>query len=156
MNVLRKLVATATAAAAVAGTLVLSVQPARAASYYASTIVPGNNVRACASTADPCQVLTTTTSTGRMQCWRDGGWANGRYNSNRWFLMELSNGQEGFVHSSFVTNQTSVPNCNALPRVLAADFALDQVKSKDSLAPAAYGPMCTAWPALTRSSREWV
>jgi hypothetical protein len=121
------------------GMLIGTVPTASAASYYASAIAPGNNVRACADTVEPCRVLTTTTSTGRMQCWRDAGWATGRYSSNRWFLMELSNGQEGFVHSSFVTNQTSVPNCNSLARVLAADFALAQVKSRSAYAPAEYG-----------------
>ncbi|WP_454552863.1 hypothetical protein [Geodermatophilus nigrescens] len=31
------------------------------------------------------------------------------------------------MHSSFVTNQTSVPNCNTLARVRAVDWALTQV-----------------------------
>ncbi len=137
---------TAKAAAALcllATTLVsTAAAPAPAASaavYFGSTIAAGNNVRACADVTEPCRVLTTTTSTGRMQCWRDGGWATGRYSSNRWFLMELSNGQEGFVHSSFVTNQTSVPNCSSLARVLAADWALAQVKARAVYAPPEYG-----------------
>ncbi|TDW98254.1 hypothetical protein [Kribbella sp. VKM Ac-2566] len=123
---LRHLVFATTAASVVAAGLLTAV-PASAA-YYASTITPGMRVRSCVNTASAaCGQVATTTSTGRMQCWRDGSWADGNYSSNRWFLMELSNGQEGFVHSSFVTNQVSVPNCDTLVRVRAADWALGQV-----------------------------
>ena len=119
--------------AAVLANFFLTAAPARAAAYYSSTIVPGNNVRACASTA--CIWVATTTSTGRMQCWRDGGYAVGRYGSSRWFLMELNNAQEGYVHSSFVSYQTTVPHCSSLPRVVAADWALARVGQSDAPAP---------------------
>lgn len=134
-----------------AGALTATAKPAAAADYYASRITPGMNVRVC---ADPgCQVATSTTTTGRMQCWRDGGMATGKYSSKRWFLMELNNGQEGYVHSSFVTNQVTVPNCGTIPRVLAADWALGQVGN--GFAPAEYGNGVWGMDWNPGPSREW-
>jgi len=49
--------------------------------------------------------------------------------------MELNNGQEGYVHSSFVGSQVAVPNCSSLPRVLAADWALARIGNIDAPAP---------------------
>lgn len=127
--------------------LVTGVIPAQA-SYYGSAVSPGKNVRACADTTSRCRVVTTTTSSARMQCWRDGGVATGRYRSARWFLLELSNGQEGFVHSSFVTRQVTVPNCGSLARVRAVDWALTQFGSWQT--PEAYAAYVEPGP-----DREW-
>jgi hypothetical protein len=51
-----------------------------------------------------------------VSCWKDGDWATGNYSSNRWFKAYVyhtnnPNAVWAFVHSSFVTNQSSVPQC---------------------------------------------
>ncbi|MGN9807464.1 hypothetical protein [Micromonospora sp. L32] len=109
--------------------MVASAAPAQAA-YYSSTVVSGVNLRPCVDTNNGnCSPVGTTGSstTAKMECWRDGSWATGAYYSNRWFLLELSDTREGFVHSSYVGSQTAVPNCNDLPRVRAADWAIAQI-----------------------------
>jgi hypothetical protein len=88
------------------------------------------NLRPCVNTGHGvCAPVGHTGSSGlyKMRCWRDGSWATGAYSSNRWFLIALNDGQEGFVHSSYVRNQAPVPNCNTLPYVRAADWALTQI-----------------------------
>lgn len=105
------------------GWLVLSAPRAEAA-VYSTQLYSGSNVRAGASTGYP--VVTLTTGRARMQCWRDAQVVSG---SPRWFLVELDNGQEGFIHSTLTvpSTQTSSPNCNDLTRVRAADWALAQL-----------------------------
>lgn len=113
------------AMAMVAGVTVFGAEPAGAA-----TVTPDVNLRPCVDTSNPnCSPVGTTGSSGvwRMRCWRDGSWATGNYNSNRWFLIVLNDGREGFVHSSFVGNQTSTPNCGTLPYVRAADWAIARI-----------------------------
>lgn len=106
---------------------------ASAASYYSSTLTQQNvNLRPCVySMSGVCTPVGTTANAtaAKMICWRDGANATGRYTSNRWFLIEANSqgGPEGFVHSSFVTHQTRVPNCNTVARVRAVDWALTQV-----------------------------
>ncbi|MEV6211591.1 hypothetical protein [Kitasatospora sp. NPDC051914] len=51
-----------------------------------------------------------------VKCWVDAGWATGNYYSNRWFYayVNYSGGRVpvwAYVHSSYVTNQSSVPRC---------------------------------------------
>lgn len=47
-----------------------------------------------------------------MFCWVDAQWATGNYSSNRWFLVGPAyDNHSGYVHSSLVANQTSVPDC---------------------------------------------
>jgi hypothetical protein len=110
-----------------------AVPTANAAEYYSSTLTGTNvNVRPCVNTASStCNPVATSGSATRvrMTCWRDGSSATGNYTSVRWFLAELNTagGPEGFIHSSFVTNQTEVPECGTLARVRAADWALGQV-----------------------------
>ncbi len=104
--------------------LSLTVTSPASAATYPTQVYAGNNVRAGASTS--FRVVATTTSTARMQCWRDLQVVSG---SPRWFLVELSNGQEGFIHSSLTvpSTQTSTPKCDTLQRVRAADWALAQL-----------------------------
>lgn len=47
-----------------------------------------------------------------MWCWTDHQWFNGNYGSSRWFRGQTHHGGAvGFVHSSYVYYQTSVPRC---------------------------------------------
>ncbi len=47
-----------------------------------------------------------------MICWVDAQWATGNYASNRWFKVEPAyDPTVGYVHSSLVANQASVPHC---------------------------------------------
>jgi hypothetical protein len=47
-----------------------------------------------------------------MMCWIDAQWATGNYSSNRWFRVEPAyDPNVGYVHSSLVANQVSVPHC---------------------------------------------
>jgi hypothetical protein len=47
-----------------------------------------------------------------MICWVDAQWATGNYSSNRWFEVEPAyDPAVGYVHSSLVANQVSVPHC---------------------------------------------
>lgn len=48
-------------------------------------------------------------STFYMDCYTDFQWSYGNYWSNRWFYGY--NGYWGYVHSSYVYNQISVPRC---------------------------------------------
>ncbi len=105
-----------------------------------ATVTGGVNLRPCVDLGrSVCSPVGTTGSTASatMRCWRDGSTATGAYTSNRWFLMLLADSREGFVHSSYVRNQNGVPNCNTLPYVRAADYALGlvgQVYAASSLA----------------------
>lgn len=45
-----------------------------------------------------------------MMCWKDAAWATGAYTSNRWFWVDTDI-VAGWVHSSLVQGQTSVPRC---------------------------------------------
>ena len=50
-----------------------------------------------------------------MICWTDSQWVyppNSNYSSNRWFMVEPEYDLNiGYVHSSFVYNQITVPRC---------------------------------------------
>lgn len=98
----------------------------------ASALTVSRNVtmRPCVDTANRNCASVGSTGSARavkMRCWRDGSWATGAYRSNRWFLMVLSDGREGYVHSSHVRNQTATPNCRELSYVRAADWAIAQI-----------------------------
>jgi hypothetical protein len=96
----------------------------------ATTVAAGVNLRPCVDLSNGnCAPVGTTGNAGvtRMRCYRDGAWATGNYRSNRWFLLLLTDGREGYVHSSFVGNQVLTPNCSTLPYVRAADFAISQI-----------------------------
>lgn len=45
-----------------------------------------------------------------MRCWTDTSWWYGNYNSPRWFYVSAGS-RYGWVHSSFVWAQISVPHC---------------------------------------------
>jgi hypothetical protein len=106
----------------------LAPMPAKAAGPY---ITQTANVRACTNTGNGnCAPLTTigTSTPVIMVCWRDESWATGAYSSNRWFLVRRSSdGMEGFVHSSLVGSQSTVPNCGSVPRAMAGLNAIARI-----------------------------
>lgn len=123
----RRLLLAAGACAALVVSITTSALPASAATLSGSNV----NIRACVDIANPvCAApVGTTGSAGiaKMRCWRDGSTVTGNYRSQRWFLVMLTDDREGYIHSSFVTNQQNVPNCSTLAYVRAADFAISQV-----------------------------
>ncbi|MGW5345009.1 hypothetical protein [Streptomyces sp. NPDC004050] len=86
---------------------------AEAASSYISSNSGGANVRSCANTGcGSYGYLGNGTGVG-MQCWLDSQWVyppSSNYASNRWFRVSSPVGT-GYVHSSLVAAQTSVPHC---------------------------------------------
>jgi hypothetical protein len=62
-----------------------------------------------------------------MNCWIDDASATGAYTSRRWFHVTTQNGVRGFVHSSWVKNQTSVGSCQSHNGVAPARWAAIQV-----------------------------
>lgn len=153
--------------AGVAATLAIlagaSIAGATAAS--AATVTPGVNLRPCVDLSrGVCAPVGSTSGTGinTIRCWRDGSTATGAYTSNRWFLVYLSDGREGYVHSSYVSGQYTTPNCSTLAYVRAADQALsyiDQVYAPSAIAahysdwaPGPYGEWSGDCAKLTHSS----
>lgn len=57
-----------------------------------------------------------------MVCWIDDSWATGEYSSNRWFYVAAAP-KKGFIHSSKVTDQVSVPNCGTHGGVSSSRWA---------------------------------
>lgn len=109
----------------VAGLAAISAPPA-AATTYASQAQANAGMYWCTSTASLCTKPFATMSNGtavHMVCWRDDRTATVVYSSNRWFYVQLPNGQEGFVHSSAVKKQTTVGNCSSNREVAAALWA---------------------------------
>jgi len=52
-----------------------------------------------------------------MSCWVDAQWTTGNYSSPRWFFVYYSGGSfynSGWMHSSLVQNQISVPRCTGV------------------------------------------
>jgi hypothetical protein len=49
-------------------------------------------------------------TTVSMRCWADTSWWYGNYSSPRWFYVTVG-WSGGWVHSSFVLGQISVPHC---------------------------------------------
>ena len=114
-----------TLAAALFGLNLLNAPAASAAS-----VTGGINLRPCVDLGNPNCGSVGTTDGGnlyKMRCWRDGSWATGNYASNRWFLVSLNDGREGYVHSSFVGGQYATPNCGELAYVRAADWAIARI-----------------------------
>ncbi len=114
----------------IAVALFLGIGVVAAPAASAATVTPNVSLRPCVNVSNSnCAPVGTTSGSGvyKIRCWRDGSWATGRYASNRWFLLSLSDGREGYVHSSFVGGQYSTPNCGELPYVRAADWAIARI-----------------------------
>ncbi|WP_431682808.1 hypothetical protein [Kitasatospora sp. KL5] len=116
-------------AGAVAGLLtmassVLAAAPTAEAAGYATMTVQAGAAARYAPSASSAFIGWVTSDGWRnpngqaswVKCWADGGWATGNYSSNRWFnaYVNYSGGRApvwAYVHSSYVTNQSSVPRC---------------------------------------------
>ena len=101
-------------AAAAAPTIVVST-PIRGCSYYRAPAGSGLNAGLCA----PLETIPTGTQL-TMLCWKDDY-------GERFFLVKLVSGHEGYVSASAVANQQTVNHCaNAglvTQKVLAVDWA---------------------------------
>jgi hypothetical protein len=64
-----------------------------------------------------------------MHCWIDDSVATGAYQSARWFYVSTSAGVRGFVHSSRVGRQVSVPHCSQHRGISAARWASMKIGS---------------------------
>ena len=110
---LRKtLTAGALLTAALAGTAVTAT-PANAAGWARiSSNSGGAWMRTCPNTG--CSGITYLGNGKDVMvfCWTDAQWATGNYSSNRWFYVNPSyDNRNGYVHSSLIANQPSVPRC---------------------------------------------
>lgn len=87
--------------------------PAQAAGWATIRSASGGAwLRAQATTASYGQEYLGNGTSVLMICWVDAQWATGNYASNRWFEVEPAyDPAVGFVHSSLVANQVSVPHC---------------------------------------------
>jgi hypothetical protein len=107
----RGVAAIALAVGATGVTSMITAPPASAASSYIGSNSGGAWVRTCASMTCFQKTWLTNGTPVTMQCWTDGQWVNppnSDYGSARWFKV---GGYVGYVHSSLVENQTSVPHC---------------------------------------------
>lgn len=86
---------------------------ASAASSYIGSNSGGANVRTCPNTGCAAVVYLANGTGVTMRCWVDSQWVyppNSDYATPRWFYINSAWGN-GYVHSSLVENQTSVPRC---------------------------------------------
>jgi hypothetical protein len=107
----RGVAALALAVGATGVTTMVGAAPASAAGSYIGSNSGGAWVRTCASMSCFQKTWLTNGTPVTMQCWLDGQWVNppnSDYGSARWFRIS---GYEGYVHSSLVERQTSVPHC---------------------------------------------
>ncbi|MCY0940937.1 MULTISPECIES: hypothetical protein [Streptomyces] len=125
MTVLLKRMSLATAAFFLMTGAMLTIAPAAHAAGYPTMTVQAGSAARSAPYAESWSFIGWVTSDGWrnpngqaswVSCYKDAGWATGNYSSNRWFraYVNYSGGSApvwAYVHSSFVTNQSSVPAC---------------------------------------------
>ena len=109
----------AATALAVGGLMATTSAPVASAGNFVSYVSSnsgGANLRACPSTN--CRSLGYMRNGVKldMVCWTDSQWVyppNSNYASPRWFRVwtYALGASGGYVHSSLVANQTSVPHC---------------------------------------------
>jgi hypothetical protein len=81
-----------------------------------------------------------------MHCWIDDSVATGAYQSARWFYISTNTGVRGFVHSSRVGRQTSVPHCGQHRGISAARWASMKIGSlRPSTAEKGANPTMDRW-----------
>ena len=110
-SILPSLAAVALTLSTVGAGAVLDTSPAAAASSHIGSNSGGANVRTCPNTGCFSKTYLRNGTPVTMVCWVDSQWVhppNSDYSSNRWFKI---GGYVGYVHSSLVENQTSVPRC---------------------------------------------
>jgi hypothetical protein len=103
------------------------------------------NVRICPSTACGVVGVLRTATPVSMICWQDGPVSiMGNYATPRW-LKVTGGGLTGFVHSSFVVNQTAVGNCNVAPQSGALAWSMAHVGSYAPTAAEKFGNPTDRW-----------
>lgn len=101
-------------------------------SSYPSLMKTSGKYRFCTNTALAGCVQRSTIAAGtglKMHCWIDDSTVTESYKSNRWFYVTSRDGVRGFVHSSRVEKQTSVPNCSQHRGIAASRWAAAKVGS---------------------------
>jgi uncharacterized protein YraI len=99
--------------AAAGGVMLTSASPAAAATSHIGANSGGANIRTCASTTCGSLGYLANGTSVTMLCWVDSQWVyppNADYASARWFRAATPVGT-GYVHSSLVEDQASVPPC---------------------------------------------
>ena len=127
MKVGRRAIGTAVVLIVLAVTAMVFVAQASSKSMRTTSLSYVNNSHGSSvpvlSCAKPSCTVWYRLSNGfkvQMVCWTDTVWFNGNYNSPRWFWVAwgTSSGsiRSGFVHSSYVYNQTKVGHCSTWPQ----------------------------------------
>lgn len=101
-------------------------------SSHPSLMKTSGKYRFCTNTALPGCVQRSSIAAGtglKMHCWTDESTVTEAYQSNRWFYVTSRDGVRGFVHSSRIDKQTSVPNCSQHRGIAAARWAAAKVGS---------------------------
>lgn len=108
------------------GTVVLLL-PAQAAG---SMLTGAASLRDCTKTALPgCapRYKIAAGTTVKMHCWIDDSKATGAYSSDRWFYVTTAADRKGFVHSSWVADQTVTPKCRTHRGIATSRWASEHV-----------------------------
>lgn len=104
-------------------------EPGGSAPRSALTIASGAALRYCTnlnkSGCSPFGSLSAGTRV-TMYCYTDDSYAVGAYRSNRWFYV-TGGGKQGYVHSSRVNDQATVPNCSTNRGVRVSRWAATRV-----------------------------
>jgi len=103
---LRRCLVALTAAGAVVATTATAAQ----ASYTHNNRYSYSELRNGPSGSNLVIANLYNNTTVGMRCWTDSSWWYGNYNSPRWFYVSVGS-SGGWVHSSFVWAQISVPHC---------------------------------------------
>jgi hypothetical protein len=120
----------------------------------------------CTSVQSLCanQAITTVPggTSATMVCWRDDRQPFPN-SSSRWFYVFLDNGQEGYLWSEQVRNQTpNTPNCNTINWINVSDWAIGRIglthwrsaNQDGPYAPGRSGHYWSGW-CLTFASDAW-
>lgn len=81
------------------------------------TLTTNSNLRPCVTIRSSRCAPVGTTAGARIEsviCHRTGSWATGEFRTNRWLLVQLDDGREGYVHGSHVINVEATPECESL------------------------------------------
>ena len=109
LNGRRRLRSTVLALAAV-GVVFAATASAALASYTHNYNYSYSELRSGPSSGNFVIANLYNNTTVTMRCYEDTSWAFGNYWSNRWFYVTVGSGA-GWITSSYVYAQTSVPRC---------------------------------------------
>jgi hypothetical protein len=95
---------------AVVAAIVVAVPAVASASYTHNNNYSYSELRNGPSGSNLVIANLYNNTTVTMQCYTDSSSWTGNYTSNRWFYVSAGSGA-GWVHSSYVFSQISVPHC---------------------------------------------